>query len=393
MSTPPPDTSSMQEDAPAGADRKRRRRRPVLLVPAAVLLVAGALYAVLDGDGRQRDEGALATSCRGALAGGELATLLDSDRLRAEPRTDAARETGWVDRCVIEGRGGDSGVVELNIGWAGKAHGALSGLGRAGYAGDAVAAVPLGHGWSGAVLAGGPTADAAVLLPCRGSDRSLLIGVSAALPDRGSPFRDPDTIGALARVTTGTAERAAKKLGCEASPGGTVTSLAPPPLDRADSVPLGRATGTCRALAPTASARGRAALETELGDAPIEDCFVTDTRGKRLYHLGAFYGPYARDLRADPPGEQRFTSPSGIDGRTGDAWATAQCRGFFGTARFTLTAATDRERPKATGDTERRERQEMLKAFARDAARRHGCSGLNTPSQEGSGGHGMEEHL
>ncbi|KNB51469.1 hypothetical protein [Streptomyces caatingaensis] len=371
MSTPPTDT-------PATGRRPRPRQRLLLAIgiPVITLAVAAGSFFAFGGSESREDGRSLADACQGALSKSDLAALLGSDRLHAGQRTDAARGAGWVDRCVVQARGGASGVVELNIGWADEAQGALSRLGRSGSSQDAVNAVPIGHGWSGTVVAGGPTADAAVLLPCRGIAKSLLVSASAASLGKDAPFRDPKTVGTLARLVTGTAERAAGKLECEAVPGTSLQTLAPPPLGGDDAVPLDRAQGTCRALRGTGSGSGRAVLETAADDGPIEDCFITDGHGKRLYHLGAYYGPYARDLGADPPGEQKLTSPSGTDGKTGDSWATAGCRAFFGKARFTLTSARGEN---ASDQDERRAQREMLTAFARDAVKRHGCTDLALP--------------
>ncbi|MBZ4320582.1 hypothetical protein [Streptomyces huiliensis] len=379
MTTSPADAPSTPQDAPGRGRRKRRRILLAVGAPVALLAAAAGAFFAFGGYERLEDSRSMKQACQGALSKKDLSAFLDRDRLHAEKRTDAARGLGWVDRCVVLPRGGKTGVVDVDIGWADKTRDVLSRLGRPGPAAFAFTAVPIGNGWSGAVLPNAANTDATVLLPCRGTDRTLMVNVTGfRLNSDTEVFRDPKALGTLARLTTGTAERAARKLGCEAAPGAPVKTLSPPPLGDEGAIPLNQAAGTCRALKPAADAfavsGGHTVEETAADDGPVEDCIVSDRRGGRLYRLGAFYGPYAREVLA----QQKTASLSGTDGRSIGSWATAECRGFFGQAGFTLTSERG-SHASARTPAVRRAQQAMLAAFARDAVRRHGCSDLTLP--------------
>ncbi|MGK5639095.1 hypothetical protein ACSNOK_12430 [Streptomyces sp. URMC 126] len=349
-------------------------------MPVAILAIGAGAFFAWGGFERIENARSVEEACQGALPKGDLSAFLEADRLRAEQRPDKVRGLGWLDQCVVLPHGKKTGLVELNIGWSHSSRLARSRLTGDAPVKDAVNDVPFGHGWSGVIRPGGVGGEAAVVLPCRGAGKGLLVSVSAFRWNRTEPLsHDRLAMAELARLTTGTAVRAADKLGCEAVPGETVGTVDPPP-PVGGNVPLDRAKGTCRALKPVgdavASVGGRGLEETAAPDGPIEDCYITDRQGERLYHLGAFYGPYAQDLFTNPPGHQEPASP--VDERTGDSWAAAECRDFFGRARFTLTSVRG-EYPSATSRADRPAQQALLAAFAREAVKRHGCSDLTLP--------------
>ncbi|MER6998518.1 hypothetical protein [Streptomyces sp. NPDC000410] len=178
--------------------------------------------------------------------------------------------------------------------------------------------------------------------------------------------------GVAYRVAVGLTNSASKKLGCGAEPLKAPTSGAVPvdPFDDDDgpkAVPLSRAKGTaCAWVAdaglPQEASDGWQVLVASNKEAPTERCDLSAQGGKYAQRewgmsFTAWYGDWSNGLtfEGDLGGPRRET-------------ATARCDGEA--ANFALNAYGD-----APGVDEAA-RQRMLKRFAEDQVRRHGCSGL-----------------
>ncbi|MFC5725014.1 hypothetical protein ACFP1Z_33220 [Streptomyces gamaensis] len=361
------------------ATRGTRRRRLALVVIPITLLVAGAAAFLATGGYTQwQDQRSLDNACRGLLPQSALKTLMGTDRLHeANDKSVKSRTSiGWLDSCSIEARSG--GSTDFSIAWGENAGLALSILNRHDSGPDPGIAVPIGHGWSGTMKWDRESAESSVILACPTTGKSLLVSVNS-LKTHGA-FDTPTRFGALAQVAIETATAAANKLRCSAQLGSPVRAIDLPLEVRRHPIPLSQAQGSCRmlrSLEPALMDQGvRGVVETPINNSLVEDCSLTNTEGEPLYHLTAYYGPYARDV----PNTRAWaeTEPAGINEKAGIAWATAECARFFGPARFTsgiLYRSTGERSAPANPELQR----QLVRAFSGDAVERHGCSETSQP--------------
>ncbi|MFF7729583.1 hypothetical protein [Streptomyces sp. NPDC008001] len=352
-----------------------------MLITALTLTIAlacaGAFFA-FGGYSHWQAEKLLTQTCQGILPRGELESLMMSDDLHGTSERMIEGNAGWLDGCSVKAQEGKKGTTQFGIGWSGQAGMPLSALGRVNFAGDGGTATPIGNGWTGSMTWSGGHGDASVLLACQGMDKSLLVSVRSY---RGLIEDEVDQgFGALAKVSTLAAQNAAHKWGCNAQMGDPVHS-ATAPLKRVRKLPpLHQATGSCRAMIPFASALSskgiRKVIDTPLDNSLIEDCNLLDAEGNSVYRFSAYYGPYARDLLSTQA--LPTPSPAGLDQNSGAAWASTQCHNFFGTARFTSGLVYD-SAGKASASVDADLQRELLAAFVKGSAERHGCSDVQLP--------------
>lgn len=298
--------------------RAGRVSRSVWIAAVAVLLVA-VLAVVLAATGAvDRWTGSEAGGgrddvCAGAVSVGDLAGLLGGEDVREGKRPDAGAGGGLA-ACAVE-RDGDG--VEFRIGWSDEPALAMRGLGRTGPLKPP--AVPFGHGWDGVLVPGSDTARAAVLLACEGGPGRTKGGgalvVTADVFRAGGGVRTPERAGHFAEAVTRAARGAAGKWGCEAEFGKRVERVNVPEAVWPDAVPVGKARGACRALAPFAGElRAKAgvtgAVESPSGRAPLADCQLVDAKGESVYWLTTYHGPFVRgETKAEDPDTATFTCP------------------------------------------------------------------------------------
>ncbi|MGA5131733.1 hypothetical protein ACPCTO_18190 [Streptomyces olivoreticuli] len=341
-----------------------------------ILLAGTGGYLYFGGYADQQDERSMERICHGIVPRSELKTLMKSSDLHGTDDRMPEGKAGWLDGCTVEGQGDGVGTTQFSIGQGSKAGMTLSALGRTEFAGYDGTAVPIGGGWQGAMTRKGPVANASVLLECGGADKSLLVSV------RSYPGRKQDDqqsasqrYGALAALTTRTAQAAATAWSCHARTAAPTRSTPPPVTSWPGPTALGQAAGSCRPFASLASTLAQRdiqkAVETPTGSSPIEDCYLLDSKERAVYRLSAYYGPYARDLLST----HGWPSSTGNGKNSDYAWATYHCPDFFGTARFTSGIVYDAQ-GEASAPSDPDLQQQLLMEFAKGSADRHGCRPL-----------------
>ncbi|MEU6353449.1 hypothetical protein ABZ896_29685 [Streptomyces sp. NPDC047072] len=263
---------------------------------------------------------------------------------------DVAEPPGLATRCKV---GGAEIAVETSAG-------ALSAYGAYTFQRDQKSfPAPLNAGWQGLMVTDDEEATASVLLNCKNWGPEEGTGI---LVEAGSPYDTEVTEAVrlkLARVVTGTAQRAAEKTGCVSEPGDADGLTAPSAAAR--TVPAGEATGTCEGMTSARTVR-----ETDVGKSPVEECLLVGG-----LQLTAAYGPFSDVSDAVVDGEYGgHDTPSGIDSDT--AWASATCKGALGIGYYHATPVEESDRRFTSKPLTPSERAD-LQHFAAESASRHGC--------------------
>ncbi|MFC6061530.1 hypothetical protein [Streptomyces ochraceiscleroticus] len=356
--------------------------RPVLGATAIALcclaIIAGVLYATGVYD-RWRDDMSLDDACAGTVARGDLASALGSKEVRASGAGDEGE--GALAACQVHDRTSEESRLVLDIRWAGDpgrdfrlAPHPSSHTGQG-------AVAPLEHGWPGVASQGPNAYQVSLVMECRNRKNDALFVNGNLL--RGEHSAGAGARAAFARVTTETAARAAKRFGCKAASGTRITHIADPLSDEQRRV--SHAKGTCAALRPYSKEAEAAGLDAvretaATRNAPVEDCFVgtADDPGTPSYRALALFGPYPRMVR--DAGDTTAFGNVGKSGKNHTAWATAKCPGSSDRALFTLgqiasanTSAGKRHYLPAQTEVD------VLTAFAKDSADRHGCTDVRLP--------------
>ncbi|MEV6671551.1 hypothetical protein [Streptomyces sp. NPDC051162] len=373
-------TSPSPESAPP--PRKRiHRLRLFIFASAAALAIAGTALYTLGPYDAWRDGKSLDEACQGLLPKNDLRSLMGVNHLRGGDST-INRGPGAQITCSVVSPGKSGGITKFSINWGGKTGGSLEAIGRSDFDDQGTNAVPIGGGWAGVITSNDHTGSVSTVSQCRGSTKNLTVNVSSYPAQRQDSFNTPRGIGSLARVATETMMNAAKKWGCDAKAGIPVESVTPPLKYWDSPSSVRKSSGTCRPISPLASeisgVEEKRTIGTPAGKGLIEDCLILDAKQKPLYRLAAFYEPYSLELH-DGSGVRFNDSPAGNDQKTGSAWASAECKDFFGTARFTFTTERGPDGVKANESDAPDLPTKLLKAFAKDAAQRHACSGLSLP--------------
>ncbi|ROV66308.1 hypothetical protein [Streptomyces globisporus] len=330
------------------------RRRTGLAVPALVLaLTAGGLIWAF---GPWDEESDPADTCRGSLAVEEAGEFLGGAEL--EFRGHAGEWMGHeTEHCTARARGEDSGGVRLELSLRpAAAH-------RASGAAEETSAAPIGYGWNGSFDAGYNPA-AAVLVDCAPLPGKGLL-VMADVPEDIRKLSDEQVRG-LARFTTESARRAAKRFGCEGPLG-----KRPATVDRTEGqkLPVVRTKGTCRDVV-TARDIARLGLTTAsempAGRALTEECSLDLPAKNHSIRLTAYYGPSARqEMYLD----KRY--PGSVKGAL---MRSHPCEGALGPAYFKFEELPLQDAGKYARKTVRGEDgQRLLTAFTTASAARHGC--------------------
>ncbi|KQV95479.1 hypothetical protein ASD08_13650 [Streptomyces sp. Root369] len=269
---------------------------------------------------------------------------------RFDVSDDVTEPSGLATRCKV---GGAEIAIET-------AAGALNAYGTYTFQRDPSSfPVPLDGGWQGLMVTKDDESTASVLLSCKNWAPEKGSGI---LVTADSPY-DTEVTEALrlklARVVTGTAQRAAEKTGCETDPG-DARGLTAPDAD-ARTVPAGGATGTCAGMTSASTVR-----ETDVGKSPVEECLLIGG-----LQLTAAYGPFSDASDAVVDGKYGgHETPSGID--SDRAWTSATCEGALGVGYYhadTVEGSDRRFTSKPLTPSERAD----LQHFAEQSAARHGC--------------------
>lgn len=219
--------------------------------------------------------------------------------------------------------------------------------------------IPLNAGWQGFMTGGEEGGTAVTLLTCKNwsaqQGSGLLVTAGASFGDQSGEEGRLD----LARVVTGTAQRAAEQTGCETD-FGDADELTAPATDP-ESVPADKASGTCEGTTSAGTVR-----ETAAGTSPVEGCELSSS-----LRLTAEYGPFSDASEARVNGKYGgHDTPSGTD-RT-EAWTTATCEGALGTGYYHASPAKDSDRDLEKEPLTQAERADLAH-FAEESAARHGC--------------------
>ncbi|WGP12424.1 hypothetical protein [Streptomyces sp. SH5] len=330
----------------------RRRTGPALLSLVLALTVGGLIW----GFGPWDEESDPADTCRGALAAEEAGAFFGGAELKFRGHTAEwmGHETEY---CSAQARGEESGAVRLELSIRpAAAH-------RAAGAAEKTSAAPIGFGWNGSFDAGYNPA-AAVLVDCASLPGKGLL-VLADIPEDIRKLSDEQVSG-LARFTTESARRAAKRYDCEGPLG-----KRPSTVDRTtwQERPVARVKGTCGDVVTardTARLGLTTASEMPAGRALTEECSLDLPAQGRHVRLTAYYGPSAQqEMYLD----KRY--PGSVKGAI---MRSHPCKGALGTAYFKYEELPREDDGKSVRNTVRDEDgQRLLTAFTTASAARHGC--------------------
>ncbi|MFG2765150.1 hypothetical protein [Streptomyces rubiginosohelvolus] len=330
------------------------RRRTRAAVPAlALALTAGGL---IWGFGPWDEQSDPADTCRGSLAVEEAGEFFGGAELEFRGHTGEWMGHG-TEYCTARARGEESGGVRLELSLRpAAAH-------RAAGAAEKTSAAPIGYGWNGSFDAGYNPA-AAVLVDCAPLPGKGLL-VLADVPEDIRELSSEQVRG-LARFTTESARRAAKRFGCEGPLG-----KRPSTVDRTawQKLPVARTKGTCRDVI-TARDSARLGLTTAsempAGRALTEECSLDLPAKGRRVRLTAYYGPSAQqEMYLD----KRY--PGSVKGAL---MRSHPCEGALDTAYFKFEELPREDAGKAARNTVRGEDgRRLLTAFATASGARHGC--------------------
>lgn len=263
---------------------------------------------------------------------------------------DVTEPPGLATRCIVDG-------VEISIETTAGAHNAY---GVYTFQRDQDSfPVPLNAGWQGFMVTEGEESTASVLLSCKNWSPRDGSGILVAAE---SPYDTQVTKAIrlkLARVVTGTAQRAAETTGCVTSPGDTGKVTAPDANAR--TVAVDDARGTCKGMTSASTVR-----ETDAETSPVEECLLT---GRLL--LTAEYGPFSDASDAVVNGKYGgHDTPSGVERSA--AWTSATCQGALGIGYYHASPVEGNDRSFTSNPLSKSERAD-LQLFAEQSAARHGC--------------------
>ncbi|GAA4075235.1 hypothetical protein [Streptomyces shaanxiensis] len=288
------------------------------------------------------------------LAGKSKLSLLglgfDVSSRQFDVSRDVTEPAGLATRCVVDG-------VEISIETSA---GALNAYGAYTFQGDPESfPVPMNAGWQGLMVTEDDQATASVLLSCKNWTSKDGGGV---LVTADSPYDSKVTEAVrlkLARVATGTAQRAAEKTGCVTEPGNAGELTAP--AAAAKTVSADDATGTCKGMTSVSEVR-----ETAAGVSPAEECLLVGS-----LQLRAAYGPFSDASDAVVNGKYGgHDIPSGVERHT--AWTSATCQGALGIGYYNASPVDGNDRSFTSNPLTKDERANIQR-FADQSAARHGC--------------------
>ena len=301
-------------------------------------------------------------ACSGMLPVGSVLDLVGKSRLSVsglgfhtsswqfDVSDDVTEPSGLATRCKV---GGAEIAIETTAG-------ALNAYGAYTFQRDQKSfPVPLNAGWQGLMVTKDDQATASVLLSCKNWTSK---DGSGLLVTADSPYDAKVTEGVrlrLARVATGTAQRAADKTGCVTEPGSADELTAPAASAR--SMSADDATGTCKGMTSVSTV-----WETAAGVSPVEECLLVG----RLQFTAA-YGPFNDASDAVLNGKYGgHDAPSGIDSST--AWTSSTCQGALGIGYFHASPVEGSDREFTSDPLTKQERADLAH-FAEQSAARHGC--------------------
>ncbi|MEU9169959.1 hypothetical protein AB0D34_19475 [Streptomyces sp. NPDC048420] len=302
-------------------------------------------------------------ACSGMLPVGPVLDLVGKSKLslsglgfhtsswQFDVSDDVTEPPGLATRCKV---GGAEVAIETSAG-AHNAYGAYT------FQRDPKSfPVPLNAGWQGLMAADDDEATASVLLDCENWTPEKGSGI---LVTAESPY-DTEVTKAirvkLARVATGTAQRAAEKTGCETEAGDADRLTAPAATAR--TVSADDATGTCAGTTSVAKVQ-----ETAAERAPVEECVLVGSM-----QLTAAYGPFSDTSEAVVNGKYGgHDFSSGVEAST--TWTSSTCQGSLGIGYYHASPVEGNDRNFTSAPLTKEERAD-LEHFAGQSAARHGCS-------------------
>ncbi|MFF1692048.1 hypothetical protein ACFVXC_00195 [Streptomyces sp. NPDC058257] len=220
----------------------------------------------------------------------------------------------------------------------------------------------MGGGWRGFT----DGVNTSVVLPCTNRDHT--VAVTAQLT---SEEPNKSVSRKVAELTTATAANAADHWGCKNRPGTRARVVDP----ASDSTTPQQANGTCAGLPWSRNKRIDTITETPADRlAPYAMCSLDGEDTDDGYRLEASFGPYALRERGESLHTELTAKPAGGGAEVKEFfWASADCPGDGPRALFQITPQS------ATSDNPSFARA-ALAAFAKRAAERRDCTGLQLPS-------------
>ncbi|MEU0846233.1 hypothetical protein ABZ370_43290 [Streptomyces sp. NPDC005962] len=356
-------------------------------ITVCLVAIAGGTFYFTGGYAKWRDGRSLNEACGGVVPKDEARTGFGSDHVRAESDTTRyfpGGEDGRITNCYVEDP--DNGkTITVDMHWSSQAERVASAIKHDSLTAVGGGAVPMGRGWPGTVVSdeglyGG------MELGCRNKKGESLLVSTYAFDNLLDPANPGEGRAAFARVTSGIAKSADEKFNCDAPSGNVIKKIAPNPPQ--NPTPVAQAEGTCSAVAKL-NLKGHK-LES-VAEAPVdptspaEDCYLNNAKGEPAYRLTALYGSFAKNVRDKSSSFELHDSlgageDSGADAKTHRAYGNARCPEGLGTGLYTLSGLSWRTQgePSLKKPDPAFERA-TLKAFAQQSAKRHGCSGLQTP--------------
>ncbi|WP_306323330.1 MULTISPECIES: hypothetical protein [unclassified Streptomyces] len=222
--------------------------------------------------------------------------------------------------------------------------------------------VPLNASWQGFMVTKNDQATASVLLNCKNWAAKEGSGILVAAEPPSEAKATEAVRLKLARVVTGTAERAAERTGCVTDKGDAGKLAAP--AATAKTVSADDATGTCKGMSSARTVR-----ETAAGVSPVEECLLVGGM-----QLTAEYHPFSDTSDAsDAVAGGRYgghSAPSGAD--RDSVWTTATCHGALGIGYYHAAPVEGRGGSFTVDPLNESERKD-LERFAEESAARHAC--------------------
>lgn len=344
-----------------------RRRLLVASVSALLLLSGSVLYGTGTIDLWQAER-SLEQTCGGLPPLAEVQQLLGEKGIRGRP-------------LEPEEYPGLTPLVSCRLAWSGKLPGVELRISK-GEINPAVlrdmrhdslglpdaTSAPFGEGWRGVVTNDlGDFASATVLLNCGAGARDIWVhGWAYAF---GSPgFEEKEYRVQLSRVVGSTAASAAEKWDCEPPPSSLPGDAVPTP-NGADPVEVVDASGTCAGMAHLADLAEefgiKKVLETDADSvAPVEDCFLLNSDGEKIYRFTSLYDGLASTYRI----VDGIAESSGVADRGVPRWLSSTCPS--GVDGFHWLTAVEPE----YGNGEMKFQQAALEELAAKSAERKDCA-------------------
>ncbi|MGD9482252.1 hypothetical protein WDH52_03165 [Streptomyces sp. TRM70308] len=348
------------------------RKGKIALVAAFLLAAAGgSLYGTGTLDQWQAAR-SLDSACGGVVSLADVQRLLGDEGIRGEEESSENYGVTPLVHCDIEW-GENLPGMELRISKGEEDFATLHGIRHDTLRIPVATSAPIGSDWRGVVTNDlNDFTSATVLLECGAAAEYLWVqGWAYAFKPPG--FQKEEKRVALARVVASAAKVAAEKWDCAAPPDELPVS-GPPTPNGAEPVGLADASGTCAGIAEVAKEAREAGVHRVLESradsvAPVEDCFLLNDDGEKVYRFTSLYDGLAATYRTyEGVGEESGATDEGLLRWVGSRCASAP-DGLHVLA--VLDSVLDEE---SVGF-----QQSALRALATVSAERKGCAVTSAP--------------